>query len=1408
MLKTYRVKKSLVHISFMLPVIFLTLHPASCEAFVSTGLNETITWSIPGATNGWELSRFHSGNGTDGGSVQIHFVTDMPHPRQISISAAYDPVTNIVNLSLGGTTNFAPYSQGLRIEISSYNAQSYASSGWYEGTNWPDHPGTISLDFEEYFYRSVSSNRARIIMTGLWMNSPTNDFRAGIYKEIFIYLYTFDDIYGYEDISDAPWVKGYPPNTAFIPSVRKRPKGCGQCSPMGLPAFRVNTAAGNLIIEDTDYAYSGLGPDILLSRTYNGDPATRGMFGNGWDFEYERTLTYHRYGHNLQIGSGGHHYYSGAYDTNGTIVYFPPAGTRDSLSSWTDWSGGKIHYTYKEKSRDLTYLFERGIPVYPATGEGEVMPVTRILDANSNEVTLGYSGGLISYIQDSAGRETVFDYHPSGLCTNMTVPTGQSCQFSYDGSDNLIETVDLYGNTTVYGYNSDNLVTSMTTEGRTWLFRYNGRLISETVNPLSHTTQYSMVNAFLSNRCVQITDASGNDTLYYSLNGNTWKIRDPNANEIVTSYNSDGLAIAITNPLGHAVHMDYDADRNLIRREMPDGGVTTFGHNSDNKITAITNARGYVTQFTYDDFGNMIRMVSPLGKTAEFSFDANGLLAAATNSTGQSISYSYDSFGNVASVIDEAGYETRFFYDAYGINLIAQTNAHGVGAQFTYDENRRLTRVTHQDGTSIIFSNDCCTANSITDENGHTLRSERNQLLQRTAEYNAGGAAATYAYNGLGLITNITDRRGYDTRFSYEARGFLERIDYPDGGYTRFYNNENGELVSVFRSEQFIPALGWIYDSLTFYDYDENGRVKVFQHPGQAEVRTYWDTLNRITNQVNGRAQSIVYDYNNDNQLTAKHLPSETYSFAYDAGGRLTNASCPAVNIAYTREERGLIESIIYNNQLSVNYTYDPLGQNTMMLYPDGAAVTFQYNSRGFITNMQWAGQSTAYTHDGTGQVLSQSQANGIVSTYSYDPDNNITGIQHDSPSNTLIQLICQADAAGHTTNISKSSGLIPWQPPFNPTTETYMAIAQIQNKDGIEFSYDADGNLTNIADASGWVAEYNAENRLTSLARAGTNTAYTYDAFGRCAAITRGGITRKLYWDHRDRLLFEADTAGNVTATYIYRNIELVAMHRPECGWQFFHFDHNGNTIALTDEDGAVSAIYNHLPFGKTAGAYSRINNPFTFGGALGVLDEGGGLYYMRARFYDANLRRFLTIDPVGLQGGDNVYAFAGNNPISRQDPSGLMWRERYSESDNYKAAKDYRGITYRSPMKKYEDTCLIAMDKTLGSSPVTGKGYTYLKGLWLTGEGNYSDALWEVGKGVTGLPGVIMDFLELGAEGNRNRARETEEAMLAEMRRTEPVTAYSLDADVDFGGSSGVGDDIDFDALIEDIGGGSDEW
>lgn len=203
------------------------------------------------------------------------------------------------------------------------------------------------------------------------------------------------------------------------------------------------------------------------------------------------------------------------------------------------------------------------------------------------------------------------------------------------------------------------------------------------------------------------------------------------------------------------------------------------------------------------------------------------------------------------------------------------------------------------------------------------------------------------------------------------------------------------------------------------------------------------------------------------------------------------------------------------------------------------------------------------------------------------------------------------------------------------------------------KYIYDADGNLTTVSGSGTLSATYDLQNRPITLALNGASTAYTYDGIGN-RVQSAGSQTHNYHYDHMGRLLFETDSRGNVTAYYIYTGVRLVGVKESGASY-FYRFDKTGDTVAVTNTSGFVVNLYTYTPFGSLSNSIGTLYNPFTFVGEFGVISEGGNVYFMKNRYYDATTGRFMSKDPIGLKGGTNIYVYTINNPVNWIDPFGL---------------------------------------------------------------------------------------------------------------------------------------------------------
>lgn len=105
-----------------------------------------------------------------------------------------------------------------------------------------------------------------------------------------------------------------------------------------------------------------------------------------------------------------------------------------------------------------------------------------------------------------------------------------------------------------------------------------------------------------------------------------------------------------------------------------------------------------------------------------------------------------------------------------------------------------------------------------------------------------------------------------------------------------------------------------------------------------------------------------------------------------------------------------------------------------------------------------------------------------------------------------------------------------------------------------------------------------------------------------------------------------------------------------------YFHNDHLGTPQTMTDQSGTVVWQAEYEPFGKTTQGTATITNNLRFPGQY--YDAETGLHYNWHRDYDPDTGRYLQPDPIGLEGGLNLYSYVDGNPVNRVDPDGLFWQ------------------------------------------------------------------------------------------------------------------------------------------------------
>jgi RHS repeat-associated protein len=264
---------------------------------------------------------------------------------------------------------------------------------------------------------------------------------------------------------------------------------------------------------------------------------------------------------------------------------------------------------------------------------------------------------------------------------------------------------------------------------------------------------------------------------------------------------------------------------------------------------------------------------------------------------------------------------------------------------------------------------------------------------------------------------------------------------------------------------------------------------------------------------------------------------------------------------------------------------------------------------------------------------------------YGYDASGQLTSVNY--PDGHPVRY--DYDAAGNRTAVT-DAGMRTGYTPNNMNQYTAVGAAS--------YTYDNDGNLwTKTEGGVTTTYTYDIENRLIGVSTPTDTWTYSYDAFGQRVGSTHNGVATQYVIDPTGLgdVAAEYDGAGNLVARYDH-GFGLVSREDAVGNPAYYTFSAIGNTSELTNSAGAVVNSYAYDPFGISLGKSETVPNPFEFVGEYGVMNEGNGLEFMRARFYSSCVGQFITDDPYGILGGDVSFRrYVGNNPLAMIDPAGL---------------------------------------------------------------------------------------------------------------------------------------------------------
>ncbi|MBI4381147.1 MAG: hypothetical protein HY574_08135 [candidate division NC10 bacterium] len=974
-------------------------------------------------------------------------------------------------------------------------------------------------------------------------------------------------------------------------------------------------------------------------------------------------------------------------------------------------TGATVRYAYSNHELSKVQLPPRPPTRYKYYTGGEL---ARIEDPQSGIVKFAYDfrGRVMSRSWADGSRER-YEYDDTGSRLRYTDPLGGVTTTQWSKDKRRQEVTDPLGRTSVFEYDAAGRPLSVTgSTGATSRIRYDtlGRTLA-VENSLRQATRFeylgdsSWVKTITrSDGTKQVFEYDGHGNLTavklgtetvaaftYHPDGSVASIQGYGAPERRFSYHQDGRLKGITGASGELSQFGYDRYGNPIKDVHPLGGITLRSYDDHNRLVSLTDPMGGVTRYAYDSKGRLIGITDPLGAVSKFEYDARGRLLAEHDPTGQTTRYQYDATGRLIAVTHPGNRTERFSYDSMG-NMTKWTDGDLQVTSYQYGPSGELLKERSASGLEISYRYDPL-GNLIAEERGKGVIRElkRDAFGSLLSRVDPLGASTGYQVDPLGRLLSLTDTLGRVKRFQYSG-SYLTAAQEPGGIVGRYEYDPAGRLVEIRRPE----------GGVSRYAYDAMGHMTLITDPDGRAWRRSYDLVGRISSVTDPTGRVTHYKHDKAGRLVEKNLPDGkriSYQYdplgrpislddgrfpvqmSYDKAGRLVKTDYPAIkrSLGYVYDPKGLRTVLTDLQGYQVKYGYDSVRRLSIITLPDAKSLSFEYDLEGRPTALRYPnGITGSWEYDGAGRIrrISYLDPKGVTLAayiYGYDKVGNLVSIE-DSLKGTITY---QYDGLNQLTEEKGSERLVTYR--YQPgggrasmeqdgvlTRYRYDASDRLLEAGAERFGYDEMGNLAQRRSPGAATSYgYDPEGRLIkAVASDGATTTFGYTASGtRAWRRDQKGLTHFLY-DGFD-LIEEVGEDRVARAAYVYApGIDRPLAMIREGKSYYYHPDRLGNIRLLTDDQGAIVSRYDYDPFGRIIGRQGSIPNPFTFTGR--EWDEGIGLYYQRARYYDPVLGRFLSPDPAPPRLSQpltlNPYLYVRNNPLRYIDPMGLYeWRGDY---------------------------------------------------------------------------------------------------------------------------------------------------
>jgi RHS repeat-associated protein len=1048
-----------------------------------------------------------------------------------------------------------------------------------------------------------------------------------------------------------------------------------ECTQEGHP---VDVATGRMFTEALDFALRGVFP-LVWQRAYTVSRCEEDAgLGFGWTHNHAWTIELRRDATVL-------------VDDGGVAQLLPLVGPGERLEvpygRVVTREGSVLRLETRRDGLVRTFV--------PDDADPRRYLLSRAEDRFGNRVELRRAGGRLTEIVDTVGRVVRLVWDDRGHVTAVEALNAPSqgrwvalARYRYSPEGDLVEAVDAEGHALRYRYEDHVLVAETNRVGLTFHFAYDvlsprGRctetwgsydagpdpaidpdlpkamkthLGTVPIKGIYHrvfdyqpggvTEVYDSRGGFRRYRANELglvdktvragggvtsrtMDALGRTVAYVDADEGRWELRR----------DGEGRVVEERDPLGRTTKYEYEgAMREPARIVAANGGAWRFSRDLRGEVLAAEDPLGATTSFRVDERGLRVESLDPAGVRTVVRRDAQGNVIGLRDARGEA-AFAYDYWGRLVAVRAADGREARFQYNDRG-DLVAESDARGLVARYEYDGERNPVAVVRPDGTVTRaryggMSWIC----EQTDAAGLRTRLLYDREGEIVAVENARGERFRFEYDRAGRVVGTTAFDGRVHRYSYSPGGKKTKLVDPDGKVTRYAHDAVGNLVEQAWADGTEDR--YAYDELDFVVEAKNDDAKVFFER---------DLCGRVVREtiVSGKRSFDVRS-------------------TYDAAGRRTSVRIGDHSVDLERDATGGVAARVYDGARRQRLERDALGRVVATELGTGIRTERSYDPSGLLGGIRVLKPKPREVVD-EGLALTERFDPVVWRSFEYGLDAELARVRDMATGDTTFaydpigRLVERAvgrtrEAFTHdaTSNVGKAGATTIVEPGDRLVASGDVAL-----------EWDDAGRLASKTrvDATGqrrtWRYAWHPSGCLASVTDpAGKTTRFAYDPFGRrTRKWTDGGAETIFGWDG-NALAIEQRRASKDAAiderVYLFEDGDPWTPVAQHAGGAWFDYVTTpiGTPTELVDDVGRVGWAATLTALGELEGERAPLTDtPLRFPGQYA--DDETGLAYGRMRYYDPELGRFVSPDPISIEGGLNLWAYA-RNPIGWADPLGL---------------------------------------------------------------------------------------------------------------------------------------------------------